>query len=100
MPGPGGRDFQQSYNCQAVVDSECQVIVAARATNVPSDKQQAMAMVVEAIGNVGTVLKEVSVDARNYSATAGCRHQCPVAAYPGDCPEGPDAARVADEAGT
>ena len=21
MPGPGGRDFQQSYNCQAVVDS-------------------------------------------------------------------------------
>ena len=21
MPGPGGRDFQQAYNCQAVVDS-------------------------------------------------------------------------------
>ena len=21
MPGPGGRDFQQSYNCQAVVDN-------------------------------------------------------------------------------
>ena len=33
MPGPGGRDFQQSYNCQAVVDSAHQVIVAARATN-------------------------------------------------------------------
>ena len=32
MPGPGGRDFQQSYNCQAVVDSGHQVIVAARAT--------------------------------------------------------------------
>ncbi len=30
MPGPGGRDFQQSYNCQAVVDHEHQVIVAAR----------------------------------------------------------------------
>ena len=28
MPGPGGRDFQQSYNCQAVVDSAHQVIVA------------------------------------------------------------------------
>ena len=39
MPGPGGRDFQQSYNCQAVVDQEHQVIVAARATNQPSDKQ-------------------------------------------------------------
>ena len=42
MPGPGGRDFQQSYNCQAVVDSEHQVIVAARATNQPSDKGQAV----------------------------------------------------------
>ncbi len=30
MPVPGGRDFQQSYNSQAVVDSDCQVIVAAR----------------------------------------------------------------------
>ena len=35
MPGPGGRDFQQAYNCQAVVDSTHQVIVAARATNRP-----------------------------------------------------------------
>ena len=40
MPGPGGKDFQQSYNCQAVVDHEHQVIVAARATSQPSDKQQ------------------------------------------------------------
>ena len=39
MPGPGGRDFQQSYNCQAVVDSTHQVIVATRATNLTSDKQ-------------------------------------------------------------
>ena len=30
MPSPGSRDFQQSYNCQAVVDQERQVIVAAR----------------------------------------------------------------------
>ena len=33
MPAPGGRDFQQAYNCQAVVDHARQVIVAARATN-------------------------------------------------------------------
>ena len=33
MPGPGGRDFLQAYNCQAVVDHAHQVIVAARATN-------------------------------------------------------------------
>ena len=68
MPGPGGRDFQQSYNCQAVVDHEHQVIVAARATNQSSDKGQAVAMVVEAIGNVGAVPREVSADAGYYSA--------------------------------
>ncbi len=37
MPTPGGRDFQQAYNCQAVVDSAHQVIVAARATNQTSE---------------------------------------------------------------
>ena len=47
MPGPGGRDFQQAYNCQAVVDHAHQVIVAARATNQSSDKQQAAAMMQE-----------------------------------------------------
>ena len=39
MPGPGSRDFLQAYDCQAVVDSAHQVIVAARATNQSSDKQ-------------------------------------------------------------
>ena len=70
MPGPGGRDFQQSYNCQAVVDHEHQVIVAARATNQPSDKQQAASMIEETISNTGTVPKEVSADAGYYSAKA------------------------------
>ena len=70
MPVPGGRDFQQAYNCQAVVDSAHQVIVAARATNRPSDKQQAGAMVEDTIANVGAVPKEVSADAGYYSAKA------------------------------
>ena len=70
MPSPGGRDFQQSYNCQAVVDHEHQVIVAARATNQASDKQQAVTMVEEAIANLGRVPKEVSADAGYYSAKA------------------------------
>ena len=69
MPA-GGRDFQQSYNCQAVVDSAHQVILAARAANATSDKQQAVAMVEETIGNVGAVPKEVSADAGYYSAGA------------------------------
>ena len=70
MPVPGGRDFQQSYNCQAVVDSEHQVIVAARATSVPSDKQQAVPMVEETTLNTGAVPKELSADAGYYSARA------------------------------
>ena len=68
MPGPGGRDFQHSYNCQAVVDSDHQVIVAARATNQPSDKGQAVCMIEETVSNTGAVPKEVSADAGYYSA--------------------------------
>ena len=49
MPGPGDRGFQQAYHCQTVVDSAYQVIVAARAINMASDKQQAVSMVAEAI---------------------------------------------------
>ncbi len=70
MPGPGGRDFQQSYNCQAVVDSAHQVIVPARATNQPSDKGQAVSMIEETANNTGAVPKEVSADAGYYSARA------------------------------
>ena len=70
MPGPGGRNFLQAYNCQAVVDHEHQVIVAARATNQASDKQQAVVMIQEAIANVGAVPREVSADAGYYSAPA------------------------------
>ena len=70
MPAAGGRDFLQAYNCQAVVDSEHQVIVAARATNQASDKQQAVVMIEEAIANVGAVPREVSADAGYYSVQA------------------------------
>ena len=70
MPAPGGRDFQQAYNCQAVVDIAHQVIVAARATNQASDKQQAVAMLEETISNAGVVPREVSADAGYYSAKA------------------------------
>ena len=70
MPAPGGREFVQAYNCQAVVDSANQVIVAARATNQTSDKQQAATMMKETIDNVGAVPREVSADAGYYSAQA------------------------------
>ena len=70
IPAPGGKDFLQANNCQAVVDSAHQVIVAARATNQTSDKQQAAAMMEETIDNVGAVPREVSADAGYYSAKA------------------------------
>ena len=70
MPGPRGRDFQQAYNCQAVVDDAHQVIVAAEATNQASDKQQAVSMIEQAIANTGVVPREVYADAGYYSARA------------------------------
>ena len=70
IPAPGGKDFLQAYNCQAVVDSAHQVIVAEWATNQTSDKQQAASMMEETIDNVGAVPREVSADAGYYSAKA------------------------------
>ena len=70
MPGPGGRNFLQAYNCQAVVDHAHQVIIAARASNQASDKQQAVVMIQEAIANLEAVPKEMSADAGYYSAPA------------------------------
>ena len=71
MPAPGGRDFLQAYNCQAVVDSAHQVIVAAQATNQTSDKQQAVAMVEETIDNVGAVPKSAPVTTCSSSSALG-----------------------------
>ena len=68
MPAPEGRDFIQGYNCQAVVDHAHQVIVAARATNRPSDKGQAVGIIQETALNTGAVSWEVSADAGYYSA--------------------------------
>ena len=52
------------------MNSEHKVIVAAPATNQPSDKQQAVSMVEEATVNTGEVPRELSADAGYYSAKA------------------------------
>ena len=52
------------------MDNAHQVIVAARATNQPSDKGQAVSMIEETVNNTGAVPKEVSADAGYYSAKA------------------------------
>jgi len=70
MPRPGGKEFDQSYNCQAAVDSGHQVIVAADVTNQPSDKTQALPLVKEIEANTGCLPKEASADAGYFSARA------------------------------
>ena len=52
------------------MDHEHQVIVAAWATKQASDKQQAVALVEEAITKAGPIPSDVSADAGYYSATA------------------------------
>ena len=52
------------------MDSAHQVIVAARATNRPSDKQQAGVIVVETVSNLALAPKEVSAGVGCYSAKA------------------------------
>ena len=62
MPAPGGRDFLQAYNCQAVVDHAHQVIVAARATNQSSDKQQATALLLQTYDKVSDAEAKARAD--------------------------------------
>ena len=123
MPAPGGKDFLQAYNCQAVVDSAHQVIVAARATNQTSDKQQAAAMMEETIDNVGAVPGEVFFRRcwlllGKGSRRALCSGRGPVRRAGADPPrpgcatraprshtrpsvsQGPDATEVTDQAGS
>ena len=45
MPAPGCKEFLQAYNCQAVVDSAHQAIVATGVTNQSSDKTHALPMI-------------------------------------------------------
>jgi hypothetical protein len=48
------KGFDYSYNAQAVVDSEAQIIVAAEVTNAANDKQQAVPMARAALNNLDT----------------------------------------------
>ncbi len=61
------KSFDQCYNCQAAVDSEAQIIVAAQATNAPNDKQQVEPMVEQIEENTGRKPKEMSADSGYYS---------------------------------
>ena len=60
MKTPGG--FEQTYNAQAAVDADSQVIVAAGLTNAGNDKQQVVPMAEAIERNMGRTPKELSAD--------------------------------------
>ena len=47
MKDGASKAFEQTYNCQAIVDSEAQVICASGVTQDPNDKQQVVPVVLE-----------------------------------------------------
>jgi transposase len=62
------KSFEQSYNCQAAVDSQAQVIVAAQVTQQANDKQQVKPLVeLMKLNLEGRTPKELSADTGYYS---------------------------------
>lgn len=62
------KSFEQSYNCQAIVDSHAQVIVAAEVTQQANDKQQVKPLVEQMKANLnGRIPAELSADAGYFS---------------------------------
>jgi transposase len=62
------KSFEQSYNCQAAVDSQAQVIVAAQVTQQANDKQQVKPLVeLMKLNLEGRTPEELSADTGYYS---------------------------------
>jgi|SRR6476661_882683 len=62
------KSFEQSYNCQAAVDDQAQVIVAAQVTQKANDKQQVKPLIEQMKTNLGQAKpREVSADAGYFS---------------------------------
>ena len=68
MPSSSDKgSFVQGYNCQAVVDTTAQIIIAADVTQASNDKQQAQPLLQQAIANTGQVPRIASLDAGYFS---------------------------------
>jgi transposase len=62
------KSFEQSYNCQAAVDNQAQVIVAAHVTQKANDKQQVKPLIEQMKTNLGEAKpRVVSADAGYFS---------------------------------
>ena len=62
MPHSGG-NFEYSYNCQAAVDRESRIVVAATASDCPADSGQLVSMVNAVKEMVGKLPRKVLADA-------------------------------------
>lgn len=67
MKDSATKAFVQAYNCQAAVENNAQVIVAADATQQANDKQQAAPMTEQVQKNTGKLPNQVSADAGYFS---------------------------------
>lgn len=62
------KSFEQSYNCQAAVDDQAQVIVAAHVTQKANDKQQVKPLIEQLKANLGeSKPRAISADAGYFS---------------------------------
>jgi transposase len=64
------KGFVYGYNCQAAVDAQCQVIVAADVTQQANDKQQLVPMLSQVKDNMGALPESASADAGYFSEAA------------------------------
>jgi len=67
MKDSATQSFVQAYNCQAAVEDNTQVIVAAAATQQANDKHQVAPMVQQMQANTGKLPNQVSADAGYFS---------------------------------
>lgn len=70
MKDGASKSFEQSYNCQAGVDEQSQVIVATNVTQEPNDKQQVKPLVEDIKKNTeGDKPEKISADSGYFSET-------------------------------
>lgn len=62
--------FEQSYNAQIAVDSQAQIIVAARLTQAANDKQQLVPVLAAVETNTGRLPEKVTADSGYFSTAA------------------------------
>jgi transposase len=90
-----GDSFQYAYNCQAVVDAETQIVVAADLHEAPNDYQALPEMLTQTVENCGEVPDAVLADAgyrsaSNIATIESCGSESYIALAKGESPADDD----------